>query len=427
MSWIKVIEIQREPAKTGITLFLACALFASIGCGEGGETLSQIGSASPNRKQVKVFAVKAEVRQGSIEHVGTLYAGRKVNMATELGGTIERLFFERGDIVRRDRVLAEISTSTIRIEVRQAKAAMAMAESQLKKVERGSRPEEIRISEAALEQAEAALEEAENNYERMKNLHDDKAVSNSDYDAAKRAIDTARADLDSAREQLALARQGPRIEDREAARANLDQTRATLAMAKDRLRKSVLRAPFDGRIAFRHVEEHEIVGPGTIITQVVDTRRMKLRLSLGERYIPVLDDVQKFEFTVDALPGQTFTGELTFLSPTADPVTRSFPLEFLVHDPDPRMADGMTVRVKFPIRERKKTIKLHTSWLSEEEGRMGVFVVENGRAVFRRVILGSYYEQKVEILSGLTDDELVITNPAGLKNGEPVQYEEVQT
>ena len=121
-------------------------------------------------------------------------------------------------------------------------------------------------------------------------------------------------------------------------------------------------------------------------------------------------------------PGEQFTSRLSFLSPTAVPATRSFPVELLVDEPDPRMVDGMTVRVEFPVASQKKSIKVPSAWLSEEEGHMGLFVVENGKAFFRKVTLGSYYEEKVEILSGLKDNERVITNPAGLKSGDEVQY-----
>jgi len=122
------------------------------------------------------------------------------------------------------------------------------------------------------------------------------------------------------------------------------------------------------------------------------------------------------------MPGKRFTCRLTFISPTADPMTRSFPLELSVDQPDVGMIDGMTVRVKFPLVNLNKSIKVPSAWLSEQNGQMGLFVAENGKALFKRVKLGSYYEQKVEILSGLSDRDLVISNPAGLKSGDAVKY-----
>ena len=237
----------------------------------------------------------------------------------------------------------------------------------------------------------------------------------------------ASAKKESAKQQLILAREGPRIEDRKAARANVAQAEATLALAMDRLRKSKLFAPCDGIISFREVEEGEVivVPPVTIITQVVDLERLKIKVSIGEKDISILDKHKAFKFTVDAYPRENFSCRLFFRSPTADPSTKSFPLELMVNNPDSRMADGMTVRVKFPILNEQNTLKVPSAWLSEENGKIGLFVVKDDRAVFRGVTLGAYYDQRVEILSGLNDNdkELIITSPSGVKSGDAVTYE----
>jgi multidrug efflux pump subunit AcrA (membrane-fusion protein) len=422
-SEIEARRTRRTSVSVVITLTTLLYFLLSLGCGgEKNENNPKSVNPSEKVKKVKVSSVKAVPLQSSVSYVGALTANLKVKVATEIGGSIENLFFERGDRVKEGQVLAEIGTSSIFIEVQQAEAALEMARSRLKKTERGSRPEEIRIARARVQEARAALMEADRNFERVEDLYGYKAVSNSDYDAAKRAVDTARANLDSAKQQLELARKGPRVEEREEARAALKQAEAALALAKDRLGKSRLKAPCDGIIAFRQVEEGEVVGPGTVITQVVDNRKMKIKLSLAERDLPLLDRDERFPFTIDAYPGERFACRLNFVSPTADPATRSFPTELLVNKPDSRMADGMTVRVEFPIASQEKSIKLPSAWLSEENGQIGLFVVDDGKALFRGVTLGSYYEGSVEILSGLNDDELVITNPAGLKSGDKVTY-----
>jgi RND family efflux transporter MFP subunit len=258
----------------------------------------------------------------------------------------------------------------------------------------------------------------------VKDLHEFKAASNSEYDSARRTLEMAQAKVVSAQQQLTLARQGPRLEDRKAARANMEQAKATLAVARDWLRKSRLLAPCDGTIAFRDVEEGEVVviPPVTVITQVVDLEHLKVKLSLGEKDVHILENHKRFEFTIDAIPDTTFYCRLTFLSPVADPATRSFPVELMVERPDKRMADGMTVRVKFPVVFKKATIKLPSAWLSEENGKIGLYIVKDGKAIFKQVTLGSYYDQRVEILSGLTGKELVITTPSGLKSGDAVKY-----
>ena len=104
------------------------------------------------------------------------------------------------------------------------------------------------------------------------------------------------------------------------------------------------------------------------------------------------------------------------------PGTRSFPVEFAVKEPDELMADGMTVRVRLPVVNQRRTVKIPSGWLSEEDGEIGVFVVDGDKAGFVKVTLGAYYDQRVEILEGVNEGDLVVTNPSGLKHGDTVLY-----
>ena len=408
-----------------IAFFLITGLLLSLyGCGEGPETGVDKKEESPKVKRVNISPVSVSLPTGNIEYVGELTACRKVKISSELGGIIEGLYFEKGEKVAAGKLLAEIGTSSVRLQVREAEAAVDAARSVLKKMEKGSRPQEIQIVTSTLQEAEAALFEAEKNYRRIKDLHDIKAVSGSSYDAAERQVGTAKARMESAKQQLVLALKGPRIEDINGARATLAQVEAALALTKNRLKKSMLRAPCDGIIAFRNVEEREIIGVGTPITEVVELDKLKIRLSLGEKDIHILKNHNRFGFSVDAIPGEQFSSRVSFLSPTADQATRSFPMELMVDKTDPRMADGMTVRVKFPVVGGNKAIKAPSAWLSEEEGKIGLYVVRDGKALFKKVTLGAYYDNRVEILAGLGDNTLVITNPAGLKSGDSVEIDE---
>ena len=420
------MKIKHTTLIRSITFLVLCLLFLTLcKCGDRAETGVETGIQVNKTKWVKVSPAEALSPKGSIEYVGVMSAFRKVNVASETGGTIERLYFEKGDRVKKGQLLAEISTSSIQLKVQQAKAVLQAARSNLEKTEKGSRPEEILIAEATLKETEAALFEAQKNFNRVKGLYESRSVSDSEYDSCKRMVDMASAKRESAKQQLILAREGPRIEDRKAARADMAQAEAALALAKDRLKKSKLHAPCDGIIAFREVEEGEVivVPPVTVITQVVDLERLKVKVSIGEKDINILDSYKDFSFTMDAFPRETFSCRLFFKSPTADPSTKSFPLELTVDHPDSRMADGMTVRVKFPIVNDQKTIKVPSAWLSEEDGKIGLFVVKDEKALFKVVTLGAYYDQRVEIRSGLNEHEMIVTNPSGLKSGDAVAYE----
>ena len=107
--------IRKMLAGKGAMLVLVCSFFAFLACGKKGENGAGADNPSPNIKLVKIMPVKAEALQGTVAYVGTLSANLKVNVATEMGGTIEKIFFERGDRVKKGQVLAEVSTGSIRI------------------------------------------------------------------------------------------------------------------------------------------------------------------------------------------------------------------------------------------------------------------------------------------------------------------------
>ena len=162
------------------------------GCGESAETREDKSKQAVKVTSVRVSRVNASAPRGTLEYVGVLTAQRKVTIASEMSGTIEKLYFEKGDRVKKGQLLAEIGTRSMQLKVQQAKAALAAAESNLEKIEKGSRPEEILIAEAGLKEAEAAMAEAEKNFRRLKDLQEFKAASTSEYDSAKRTLDMAR-------------------------------------------------------------------------------------------------------------------------------------------------------------------------------------------------------------------------------------------
>lgn len=400
-------------------------LLAVCGCGD--EPVASKESRLPENeisggknRHVNVKTVEAKPPTGDIEYVGTLEAYLKVRISNEIGGMIERLNFEKGKEVKAGDLLAEIGSSSMRLQVREAKAVRDAAKSNLKKMEKGSRPQEIQIATAVVQEADAALSEAQKNFKRINRLHEIRAVSNSAYDSAERQMTTANARMVSAKQRLELALKGPRIEDVNATRAHLGQAEAALALMEDRLKKSIIRTPISGTIAYRDVEAGEVIPAGAPITSVIGLDRLKIKISLNERDLHILSTQKDFNFTVDAIPHETFSARFFFLSPTAESGTRFFPMELVVENPDPRMADGMTARIKFPILGREKSIKIPASWLAEQNGQVGLFVTRNGKALFKPVRLGSYYDNRVEILSGLGNREKVVTNPAGLRDGDPV-------
>ncbi len=407
-------------------LALICILFV-IACGDSSDKKGQGNETTRRKRVVFVEPVRADMPQNYIEYVGTLEAIQKIDVSSEVGGRVERLFFEKGNRVKKGSILAHIGTSTYLLYLKQARAVLENAKSNLEKIEKGSRPEEIKIQEALLMEARAQLRDAERDFNRISALYKSHAVSKKAYDEAKKMLDLARARVKAQSNKLELAKKGPRAEDRQSARSKLKQAEAEFEIAKDRYNKSIIKAPIDGVIVFRELEEGEIVSPGTIITRIIDRSKMKIRISCAEKDIPFIKIGKQYKFTLDAIPGREFLAKVSFISPSADPITRSFPVELIVEKPDPLMADGMSCRVRIKLSQKNNKIRIPSSLLKEKNGKWGVFIVNDQKARFREVKIGSFEEDMVEILSGLNEGELLIINPSGIKDGDEVEIREIVT
>lgn len=362
--------------------------------------------------------------QDQYEYVGAVKAARKVKVSSEIGGIVERLFFEKGDRVSKGQVLAEIGTSKVKLEVHHAEASLKAAESMLEKARKGSRPEEIAVAEAALREAEAALREAEDHFARIKELHLKSSVSRSEYDKAERLYESAQARRGAAEKQLELIRKGPRDEDRRLAEAQAEQARAALALAMDRLSRSVIRSPIEGIVSHKAVEEGEviIVPPGAPVAQIVDLSSLKVEISVSEMDLALIKKGDRLPFTVDALPGRTYWGDVAFLSPSGEEAVRSYRVELIVGRPEEALADGMTARVRVQRLFRGPSVLIRPSAVAEKEGVLGVYVVEGDLAKFREIRIGGYRGDRLEVSSGLEEGDILVLNPSLVKEGMAVEF-----
>jgi len=101
------------------------------GCGDKVDTSVANEKEPVSVKFVNVSQVESLPPRGEVEYVGVLLAYHKVKIASELGGTIEKLYFEKGDMVKTGQIIAEVSTTSIHLEVRRAKATLQEAKAAL--------------------------------------------------------------------------------------------------------------------------------------------------------------------------------------------------------------------------------------------------------------------------------------------------------
>ncbi|MCR4396228.1 MAG: efflux RND transporter periplasmic adaptor subunit, partial [Candidatus Saccharicenans sp.] len=257
-------------------------------------------------------------------------------------------------------------------------------------------------AEAALAIARANFEDARRNLERMERLYQEKAVSEQQY------------------EKVRLAH--------EAARAQKDQAEAAVNLARHALDVSIMRAPFDGVIAAKNLEEGDDINPmmggfsaSSGVLTLVDYSKIKVRFEVSPADAVRLARGQKVYLESPSLPGQQFEGQVTVVNTSADPQTKKFRAEALINNPDLVLKPGLFGRIILEVSTRENSLPVPQKAILENSY---VLVVEGNKAVRKNVTTGLKNTDLVEITTGLNEGDLVIVEGNfGLADGNPVKVE----
>jgi len=330
---------------------------------------------------VKVFKALRERITQKITYTTTLEAWTKINITPEVGGKIARIHVQEGDRVAKGQLLAELETESIRLQLKQAQAGVAVAE--------------------------AAYADALRNKDRMDRLIKENAVS------------------EQQREKIQLAF--------DAAAAQLEQARAGLNLAQHALDVSIMTAPFAGVIASKNAEVGAVINPmmggfgggaGGVLT-LMDYSRVKTDVDVSSEDIARIRKGQDAILRVGAFPGRDFKGIVRLVNLTAEPLNKKFGVEAVFDNPEGLLRPGTFGDVVFELESHESALVVPQKAILENTY---VFIVEGGKAVKKTVTLGLQNTAMVEILDGLAEGALVVVEGNyGLEEGAAVQVlEEVK-
>ncbi|MCP4660316.1 MAG: efflux RND transporter periplasmic adaptor subunit [bacterium] len=183
---------------------------------------------------------------------------------------------------------------------------------------------------------------------------------------------------------------------------------AQLESARLLLEKSGLKAPWAGTVAIRRVEVGDYVIPGQSAVELVDVRRLKVRAPAPSSDVPFLRPGLPAEVRVDAYPGEVFDGEVVRLAAELDSAARTLDVEVEIPNHDRRLRPGMYARLELLRRTLSDVVVVPLDAVIQLEDARVLYVVEDERAVQRRVTLGLVLEDEVVVEEGLGAGERVI-------------------
>jgi membrane fusion protein YbhG len=281
---------------------------------------------------------------------------RQVNLGFRVSGRIAEMRYEEGDRVRAGEVIAVLDEGPYLDQVNIARAQLAQAEANLRKLVNGYRKEEIAQARARLAQAKANFDNARATFARQDELLRTKVISQQEYDNATASRDALLADMQSAQANLDLLEAGNRSEDIEAARAQADHLRANLESAQRSLADCKLVAPTNGTILTRALEPGAIVAAETAPYALSLDTPVWVRAYIDEPDLGRIYPGMKALVYTDAAPDKPYEAQIGFISPIAEFTPKTvetrqlrtdlvFRLRVIVSRPDEYLRQGMPVTV----------------------------------------------------------------------------------
>jgi membrane fusion protein, multidrug efflux system len=195
---------------------------------------------------------------------------------------------------------------------------------------------------------------------------------------------------------------------------------------RERLERTVVRAPIAGILDTRSVEVGTLVGPGTPIGRIIDTRTVKIAGGVPERYAGEIRRGTAVELLLDGVRGASFQGSVSYVGASVEASNRTFPIEIAVANPSATLKPGMIVNVRLARQTVQDAIVVPQEAVLRVETGYIVYVVSGAGeglvAESRPVALGSSQANRVIIDSGLEfGDRVVVVGQSRLAPGDRLQ------
>jgi RND family efflux transporter MFP subunit len=354
--------------------------------------LAFAGLASPLPAQqdgapVRIDAVRSEPLTQTVPVIGRLVAQQAGSVAARINAPILQFRVQVGDRVAAGDLLARLDSATLEAERDLAAAGLALAQAEL-----------------ATKRAQTVL--AGQELQRIEGLKTSAAFS--------------QARFDDARQQVAIAEAGARE-----AEASVTSARATLRMAEINLGYAELTAPYDGVIARRLSEAGAYAREGDALIEMIGDHSLEVEADVPANRLQGLLPGTELDGRLD--DGTPFVAAVRAIIPDENPLTRTRAVRFV-----PRfaaesgaLANEQSVTLLVPVGAPREIVSVHKDAIIRRPDGTTVYLVIDGKAEPRQIVLGEPVGARYEVLDGLSGGELVVVRGnERLQPGMRVRIEE---
>jgi len=463
--------------KWKVIITLAALLVAAIG----------VYASTAYSKRGVVTVQTGQVSRGDLAAIvtssGEIKPKNYINIGANAMGNITEILVKEGDNVRKGQLLARVENTQPAADVAAYQASVSSAEADTTASEAGLKAadENIHTMEAGLEHDRADLDRMKADYDRAQELYNEKLLARQDFELKKFTYEAQKAQISQSEARIVQARAQREQNAAQVASTerHITQARANLNRFADILHKYDTIAPLDGVVTNLPVRVGESVVPGiqntegSVIMTIADMSVITAEVKVDETDIVSVHLGQPADITIDAIPNKTFKGHVTEIGDTAilrstglaasqsaisSQEAKDFKVVIAMDNPPAEVRPGLSCTAKVTTATRANAVTIPIQALTirqrgdleqpkpgssstaqaatkpdpaaekaRKEEIQGVFVVNAGKAEFRKVETGITGATDIEVLDGLKPGDQIVTGSyqviRTIKNGAMVKID----
>lgn len=381
-------------------------------------------------RPVRTIVVAAGEETSTRMFPGRVEASNKVQLAFKVSGLLASLPVREGQKVAEGDVVAQLRQDEFQARLKTLQGQLDRAKADLQGLQAGARPEERQRLESQLRGTEAKLENARTEFTRSERLLATGAISRADHDQATTAYRVAQEQTESARQLLAKGTTA-RADDIQAQEGAVRGLEGQVVEANLQLQDSTLRAPYDGVIAQRFVQEGQTIRVNEPVVKFQDVDEIEIVVDVPEAFVANelrSSDIVQIVAEFSAAAGRPFPAIIKEVAQRADPTTQTFAIRVAIQaPPDVNLLPGMTATVAFSYQRAsilEAALFVPITALSQDGSGTSVVwkVGEDGSVSPIPVKVGEISGGNIAILEGLAPgDRVAVAGVTFLREGMKVR------
>lgn len=395
---------------------------------------SRRGAEAEEEKEAVVVSVKVAKAEREpialqVSALGTIFPRDTAQVSPKISAQIKQMPLWKNRVVRAGETIAVLEANDLRAQRNEAAAALNEARASARGVETGTIPQNTAQDEKALRDARAAVDNARRTYERRLALYNAGGISKKDLEASQLDLTRAENELRLAEANLSLRNRSLNPNDRAQAAARVGQAEQHVGALDAQLGYATVRAPISGVVIDQALYEGSFIASGTTLVTIADTTQVIVKAPFADTVAAQLKmgDVATVQPT--DLPGEQMTGQVTLISRSVDPASRTVEVWVTLENGAGRLRVNGAAQVTVAANAKSESIVVPTSAVTLEASNAeeGTLMVVDDASVAHetKVSVGIRSGDKTEITEGLRGGEtVVVEGNFSLPDGTKVEVSE---